>query len=237
MVTEFIELWVILGQVGVFGGMTLAQVAAVYGLASLAFGIADLLFGETDRLSSHIRSGRLETLLIRPVPLLLQVSSLDLSLRRIGRIGTGLVMYVIALGLSGYQPGLWTLLLAVVAPLAGAAIFSALFTIAGAVHHRGGGAVLVDRRAGVCQRLHLWRQLCGDYAGVGIRGAVAGVLYIRDPGDVGGVRPGAHPARLAGPCPAAHLEWLARGARGGGSVGRRGAGLAGRGPALHRGRG
>lgn len=130
---EFLELWVILSQVGVFGGMTLVQVAVVYGLGALAFGIADLLFGEVDGLSAMIRSGKLETLLVRPVPMLLQISSLDLSLRRIGRILVGLAMYVGALVASGFVPTPALLLLAVLAPLAGAAIFTALFTMAGAM--------------------------------------------------------------------------------------------------------
>ena len=131
--TEFLELWVILSQVGVLGGMTLSQVAVVYGLGALAFGIGDLFFGEIDGLSAQIRSGRLETLLIRPVPLLLQISSLDLSLRRIGRIVVGLGMYVTALAIAGFSPTPALLLLAVLAPFAGALIFGALFTMAGAL--------------------------------------------------------------------------------------------------------
>lgn len=130
---EFLELWVILSQVGVLGGMTLPQVAVVYGLGALAFGIADLLLGEVDGLSPMIRSGKLETLLVRPVPMLLQISSLDLSLRRLGRILVGLAMYVVALGLAGFSPTPTLLLLAVLAPLAGAGIFSALLTMAGAM--------------------------------------------------------------------------------------------------------
>ncbi|GAB3819922.1 ABC-2 family transporter protein [Tessaracoccus terricola] len=131
--TEFLELWVILTQVGVLGGLTLPQVAVVYGLGALAFGLADLFFGEIDGLSTLIKSGKLETLLVRPVPVLLQISSLDLSLRRIGRIGVGLAMYVSALGLSGFSPTPSTLLLAVLAPIAGAAIFGSLLTMAGAM--------------------------------------------------------------------------------------------------------
>ena len=130
---EFLELWVILANVGTLGGMTLPQVAVVYGLGSLAFGIADLLLGEIDGLSTYIKSGKLETLMIRPVPMLLQISSLDLSLRRIGRILVGLGMYVVALGIVGFTPTAAPLALAVISPLAGAAIFGALLTMAGAM--------------------------------------------------------------------------------------------------------
>ncbi|MFE5776280.1 ABC transporter permease [Brachybacterium sp. NPDC056505] len=131
--TEFLELWVILSQVDVLGGMTLPQVAVVYGLGALAFGIADMLFGEIDGLSTAIRSGTLETLMIRPVPMLLQISSLDLSLRRLGRIVVGIAMTVTALAIAGFSPTPQTLALLVIAPLAGAAIMGALFTMAGAM--------------------------------------------------------------------------------------------------------
>jgi ABC-2 type transport system permease protein len=131
--TEFLELWVILSQVSTLGGMNLTQVAVVYGLGALAFGMADMFFGEIDGLSSSIKSGKLETLLIRPVPMLLQISSLDLSLRRVGRIVVGLMMYVVALGIAGFEPTATTVLLAVLAPLAGALLFGALFTLAGAL--------------------------------------------------------------------------------------------------------
>ncbi|WP_343068576.1 ABC transporter permease [Brachybacterium halotolerans] len=131
--TEFLELWVILSQVDVLGGMTLPQVAVVYGLGALAFGIADMLFGEIDGLSTAIRSGTLETLMIRPVPMLLQISSLDLSLRRLGRIAVGIAMTATALAIAGFSPTPQTLALLVIAPLAGAAIMGALFTMAGAM--------------------------------------------------------------------------------------------------------
>lgn len=130
---EFLELWVILAQVGVLGGLDLPQVAVVYGLGALAFGLADLVFGEIDALSTYIRSGRLETLLVRPLPALLQIVSLDVSLRRLGRIVVGLAMYTAALVIAGFDATPARLLLAVLAPLAGAAIFAALFTIAGAL--------------------------------------------------------------------------------------------------------
>src|SRR5699024_1664950 len=133
MSTMFLELRMIHTQVITFGRMSMVQVDVVYGLGALAFGLADLLFGEIDGLSAHIRSGKLETLLIRPVPVLLQISSLDLSLRRIGRIAVGLGMYVTALVLAGFSPTATTLLLAVLAPLAGALVFGALLTMAGAM--------------------------------------------------------------------------------------------------------
>lgn len=133
VLVSFAEIWVILHNVHSLGGYTLPEVLLVYGLAELAFGIADLAFGQLDGLSNLIRSGKLEVLLVRPVPLLLQLSTLDVQLRRLGRIGAGIVLMVIACILAPIHWSIPHAILLVVAPLAGAAIFSALFVIAGAL--------------------------------------------------------------------------------------------------------
>lgn len=131
--TEFIELYAILHNVSAFGGLTFAQSLLVFGLASVSFAIGDLLMGETDSMADTIRTGRLEVLLVRPIPVLLQLVTSDLQLRRVGR----LLFALLALGAAllvldiNWDPA--KLVLIVMAPLAGAAIFCALFLGAGAM--------------------------------------------------------------------------------------------------------
>lgn len=129
--TEFVELYVLLHNVPVFGGMALAQASVVYGLCALSFGLADLAFGQLDVLNRRIKSGQLEVLLLRPTPLLLQLVTDDIQLRRLGRVTFGLVAYLVALGVSpiAWRPA--TVLLAVLAPLAGWLLFGAFFVGAG----------------------------------------------------------------------------------------------------------
>ncbi|MFF1830264.1 ABC transporter permease [Paenarthrobacter sp. NPDC058040] len=131
--TEFVELYAIVHNVSTFGGMTLAQTLLVFGLASVAFALGDLLMGETDSMSEAIRSGKLEVLLVRPLPVLLQLATSDFQLRRVGRLLFGAAALVVALLLADVQWDPAKVLLATITPLAGAMIFCALFLGAGAM--------------------------------------------------------------------------------------------------------
>ena len=131
--TELAEIYVLLHNAPVFGGMTLTQAFVVYGMAAIAFGLADMVFGQLDTINVAIRTGQLETLLVRPVPLLLQLITADVQLRRLGRVALGLGVYAWALTAAGVPAGPAELALIVVAPLAGTLIFGALFLAAGSL--------------------------------------------------------------------------------------------------------
>ena len=75
--------------------------------------------------------GRLEVLLARPMPLLLQLVTSEVQLRRLGRLAVGVVILIIVLpGLDlSYTAG--TAYLLAVTPFVGAAIYGAFFTTAG----------------------------------------------------------------------------------------------------------
>ncbi|WP_420179094.1 ABC transporter permease [Paenarthrobacter sp. TA1.8] len=131
--TEFVELYAIVHNVSTFGGMTLAQTLLVFGLASVSFALGDLLMGETDSMSETIRSGKLEVLLVRPLPVLLQLATSDFQLRRVGRLIFAVAALVAALLLTEVDWDPAKVTLALITPLAGAAIFCALFLGAGAM--------------------------------------------------------------------------------------------------------
>ncbi len=57
----------------------------VFGLADLAFSLADLAFGHCDNLPTYLRAGTLDVFYLRPQPLLLQLITSDISLRRLAR--------------------------------------------------------------------------------------------------------------------------------------------------------
>ncbi len=131
--TELAEVYVLLHNAPVFGGMTLAQACVVYGLSAIAFGLADMVFGQLDSINVAIRTGQLETLLVRPVPLLLQLITADVQLRRLGRVVLGAGVYLWALAVAGLSPTAESVALALVAPVAGMFIFGALFLAAGSL--------------------------------------------------------------------------------------------------------
>lgn len=128
---EFVEIYVILTNAPVFGGLGFAQASLVFALSNLSFALADLVFGQLDTVPSLLRLGRLEVMLVRPLPLLVQLVTSDFQLRRLGRAAVGLVIMVIALTQLDLTLTPTTLYLLIVTPLVGTAIYGALFVLAG----------------------------------------------------------------------------------------------------------
>ncbi len=131
-VVEFAEIYVIFTNVPVLGGLDFRSATLVFALANMGFSLADLLFGNVDEVPTYIRLGTLDVLLLRPLSVLGQIVSADLTLRRVGRglFAAGLL----AISLAGL-PVDWTparVGLLVVTPLAGTLLFGSLFVIAGA---------------------------------------------------------------------------------------------------------
>lgn len=130
-ILEFTEIYVLLSNTPTLGGMTFSQAALVFGLANLGFSLGDLMFGQTDQIPLYIREGKLEAFLVRPMPVLAQMITSDFQLRRVGRAVLGLVVVIIVL-LAGdlhCTPGVIYLL--IITPIVGAAIYAALFVLAG----------------------------------------------------------------------------------------------------------
>ena len=88
--------YVIFHNVPVLGGLDFRAAALVYALAALSFSLGDLLTGDIDRIPVYVRSGNLDTLLVRPLPLLAQLVTGDVQLRRLGRV-------LVALGILAVQ--------------------------------------------------------------------------------------------------------------------------------------
>ncbi|WP_053634416.1 MULTISPECIES: ABC transporter permease [unclassified Streptomyces] len=141
---DFVAIYIMFSHVDALGGFTLPEVALLYGSCSASLGLADLLLGNTDRIGARIRDGSLDTMLVRPVPLLAQVAADRFALRRLGRIGQGL-------GVLGWA--LWTLdvewtagkvLLVPVMLLAGGSIFAAVMVAGAAFQFIAGDAAEVQ---------------------------------------------------------------------------------------------
>jgi ABC-2 type transport system permease protein len=132
-VIEFFEIYVILANVPAFGGLTFAQAALVFALANLGFSLADMVFGQFDAMSTNLRLGRMEVLLVRPLPLMAQLITSDLQLRRLGRLGVGLGIMIVALSYLHLALTPTVVYLLIITPLVGAAIYAAFFVLAGGV--------------------------------------------------------------------------------------------------------
>ncbi|AVH61407.1 transporter [Streptomyces dengpaensis] len=128
---DFVAILLMFSQVDTLGGYSLPEVAFLYGAAGTAFGLADLALGSMERLGRRVRDGTLDTLLVRPAPVLAQVAADRFALRRLGRITQGVLVLGYAVAVLDLS---WTPLKLLMIPLmllSGGAIFGAVF-VAGA---------------------------------------------------------------------------------------------------------
>lgn len=117
----------------VLAGFSVAEVLVMFGLAQTAFTTADLAVGNIEKLRIYVRTGLLDAVLVRPLRVLPQLLVLDFGMRRLGRVGYAVLVLVAALAYADID---WTpgrVALAVCAPLAGAALFAAVFVAAATV--------------------------------------------------------------------------------------------------------
>jgi ABC-2 type transport system permease protein len=130
---ELVAILVLFTQVTALGGFSAPEVLLLYGLAATAFGLADLTVGQVEELATFIRTGEFDVMLLRPLGTLPQLLSADVALKRIGRVASGLLVLGWSLATLDLP---WTparALLAVIAPISGAVIISAIFVAANSV--------------------------------------------------------------------------------------------------------
>lgn len=83
---DFLGIWVMFSHLTTYGGFTLREMGFLYGSSQLGIGIADLAVGNVERIGQQVRLGRLDAMMTKPVPLLVQVCADQFALRRISRI-------------------------------------------------------------------------------------------------------------------------------------------------------
>lgn len=130
-VVELAEVAVLFTSVSAIGGFDLAAMLLVFGLADLCFSVADMALGHCDNLPEYVRTGQLDVFYLRPQPLLLQLVTSDISLRRLARAAVGLVALVVGLAVNDIAWGPAAVGLLVLAVVSGTVTFSALFVWAG----------------------------------------------------------------------------------------------------------
>ncbi|KAF4410387.1 MULTISPECIES: ABC transporter permease [Streptomyces] len=129
---DFVAILLMFAHVDALGGYTLPEIAFLYGTSGVAFGLADLALGSMDRLGRRVRDGTLDTMLVRPAPMLAQVAADRFALRRVGRVAQGLLVLIWALAALDVD---WTPVKLVLLPvmlLSGGVIFTAVFVAGGA---------------------------------------------------------------------------------------------------------
>jgi ABC-2 type transport system permease protein len=124
-VLDFVGLALMFHTIDRLGGFELREVALLYGLSGFGIGVAHLFIGTVEEIGTHVRTGTLDTMLTRPVPLLVQIGADHFAFRQLGRVTQSLIVLGYGAGAVSWTPG--RVLLLVVAAAAASAIFFALF--------------------------------------------------------------------------------------------------------------
>ncbi|MEU7555294.1 ABC transporter permease [Streptomyces sp. NPDC044571] len=141
---DFVAIFIMFSHVEVLGGFTLSEIALLYGSSSASLGFADLLLGNTFRVGARVRDGSLDTMLVRPVPVLAQIAADRFALRRLGRTGQGLAVLGWALSAVDVDWTAGKVLLVPVMVIAGAGIFGAVMVAGAAFQFVAGDAAEVQ---------------------------------------------------------------------------------------------
>ena len=121
--------FVLFGAATTVGGFTLAQAVMMTAVTATGFVLADFGVGNVERLKSYVRTGMLDAVLVRPLGALPQLLLMDLPVRKTLRLAFGLSFLGVAIGMNDID---WTparVLLIVVAPIAAAVFFAAVFVL------------------------------------------------------------------------------------------------------------
>jgi ABC-2 type transport system permease protein len=124
---------VLFTNVDALAGWTVAEVTVLYGINGAAFGLGDVFFSPMETAALHIRRGTFDVFLIRPAGPLAQLIGTEFGLRRAGRLLQPAAALAIALPLVdvAWRPS--TVLLLVMAILAGAVIYGSIWVMTGAI--------------------------------------------------------------------------------------------------------
>ncbi|MEU4343383.1 ABC-2 family transporter protein [Nocardia sp. NPDC023852] len=127
---EFAEVWLVFRTARVLGGLDLDAALLLFGLSHSSFALSQVLFGHLDTLPALIRMGQLDAYHLRPQPLLLQLITSDISLRRFARAAVAIGVLGIALVRNDIDWGLKTTALLTLTMSGGVALFGGVFVCA-----------------------------------------------------------------------------------------------------------
>jgi ABC-2 type transport system permease protein len=122
---DFLGIWILFANIHALGGFGFHEVAFLYGGTGLSMAVADLFVGQSGKLGQQIRLGRLDQMMVRPVPLLVQVCAEEFPVRKLGRLSQAVGVFAWACWYVDWTPG--RVGVAAVMVVAGTVIFAALF--------------------------------------------------------------------------------------------------------------
>jgi ABC-2 type transport system permease protein len=94
---DFVFVMVIFTNVRQLAGWSFLEAAFLYGTSGVAFNLANVFIAGIDRAAEHIRRGSFDTLLLRPLGTIMQLTSADIEPRRLARLAQSSVVLVLVL--------------------------------------------------------------------------------------------------------------------------------------------
>jgi len=132
-VLDLATIGILFAHLPALAGFSLAEVAFLYGTSALAFAVAEAFVGPVDRLGWHIRDGRFDVVLIRPVGVLVQTATMAFAPQRVARVAQPAVVVVVSAVALPVQWGLDRIALASGMIVCGALIAASAFVATAAV--------------------------------------------------------------------------------------------------------
>ena len=126
---ELAALLVLFSRFDNLGGWSAGEVIFLYALSAVMFSLGDTIGTGLDGFSDTIRLGEFDRVLTRPVSPFLQAMVSDVSLRHLGQMIQGLVVFGYALTLVAVPWDLGRVLYLLVVIVCGATLFVCLFAI------------------------------------------------------------------------------------------------------------
>ena len=122
---DFVTIWLMFTQIDSYGGFGLREIALFYGVTSIAFRVADMLVGSVEKIGQKVRSGDLDAMMTKPVPVLVQLCADRFELRRLGQIAQGVAVFAWAAPIVDWTPQ--RALVLVLALVSGVVIYFCVF--------------------------------------------------------------------------------------------------------------
>lgn len=130
---DFVAVLVIFGSIDRLAGWSFGEVALLYGTSGVAFNLANVFVAGVDRAAERIRAGTFDTLLLRPLGTITQLTSGDIEPRRLGRLAQASMVLAVVLSSIDLE---WTPAKAAMVPVTlvtGAAIFGGIWVMVASI--------------------------------------------------------------------------------------------------------
>lgn len=126
---DFVGILIVFANVSTLKGWSIGEVAFLYGLGNLAFALGDLFVSAVENVQIHVREGSFDRFLLRPASPLVQVIADQFSLRRLGKVAEGALIFAFGCGAGSIDWNVPRVAMTVVALASGAVIFSSLWVL------------------------------------------------------------------------------------------------------------